>query len=111
MIKNCWNLKRERRSVAKKRAVAVRNDRVCLFQLCANGLQVLKGTFKLLRTLSVYAGAPDTLVLEDRGRAERFSITQTTSHPNTVIFNPWIEGKKGDKGPDYDDDGEWVAKV
>mmetsp|Transcript_19990 Transcript_19990/g.46521 ORF Transcript_19990/g.46521 Transcript_19990/m.46521 type:complete len:315 (-) Transcript_19990:60-1004(-) len=53
----------------------------------------------------VYKAAPATLVLEDRGLSEALEITQTESYPNTVVFNPWIEGKKGDKGPDYDDDG------
>ena len=28
-----------------------------------------------------------------------------SAYPDTVIFNPWMEGKKGDKGPDFDDNG------
>ena len=24
---------------------------------------------------------------------------------NTVVFNPWVDGKRGSKGPDFDDDG------
>merc|ERR1719503_468552 len=53
----------------------------------------------------IYQGAPPTLTLEDQGGGVRYIFTQSDKHPETVIFNPWIEGKKGDKGPDYDDDG------
>jgi len=53
----------------------------------------------------IYSGAPKTTVLHDEGCGIKYIITQTEAHTNTVVFNPWIEGKKGDKGPDYDDDG------
>ena len=29
----------------------------------------------------------------------------SNSFINTVVWNPWVEGKKGSKGPDFDDDG------
>jgi len=35
----------------------------------------------------------------------RTNVQQSGSWPQWVVFNPWIEGKKGDKGPDFDDDG------
>lgn len=46
-----------------------------------------------------------SLRLIDRNIGDVLEIIKSTSWPNWVIFNPWIEGKKGAKGPDFDDDG------
>jgi len=53
----------------------------------------------------IYKASPSTVVLQDRGIGTRFTVTHTKSYIDTVVFNPWEEGKKGDKGPDFDDDG------
>lgn len=39
------------------------------------------------------------------GRVIKTSVEQSASWPQWVVFNPWVEGKRGDKGPDFDDDG------
>jgi len=33
------------------------------------------------------------------------ALTKSSSWNDWVIFNPWKDGKKGSKGPDFDDDG------
>lgn len=38
-------------------------------------------------------------------QAHAYTLELSGSWPDVVIFNPWLEGKKGDKGPDFDDDG------
>lgn len=43
--------------------------------------------------------------LTDEGAGLRYEIEHSSSWPDTVIFNPWENGKRGDKGPDFDDDG------
>jgi glucose-6-phosphate 1-epimerase len=56
----------------------------------------------------VFKHADDTslsLQLIDRNIGDVLEITKSASWPNWVVFNPWIEGKKGEKGPDFDDDG------
>lgn len=47
-------------------------------------------------------GGQRSLVLE--AGDETYTIEQT-GFPDTVVFNPWIADKKGEKGPDFDDDG------
>ena len=39
------------------------------------------------------------------GGAGRLIAVKHPGWPDTVVFNPWETGKKGNKGPDYDDDG------
>ena len=46
-----------------------------------------------------------SLQLLDRNIGDILDITKSASWPNWVVFNPWIEGKRGEKGPDFDDDG------
>ena len=44
----------------------------------------------------------------ERVRNGQYQVDISMSHhafPDTVVFNPWEEGKKGAKGPDFDDDG------
>lgn len=53
----------------------------------------------------IYKSSPKALNLMDRGSGVRYAVRQTPSFPDTVIYNPWEEGKKGEKGPDFDDDG------
>ena len=37
---------------------------------------------------------------------EVYDLEQTASYRDTVVFNPWVEGKRGPtRGPDFDDDG------
>eukprot|EP00933_Yihiella_yeosuensis_P021592 TRINITY_DN17063_c0_g1_i1.p1 TRINITY_DN17063_c0_g1~~TRINITY_DN17063_c0_g1_i1.p1 ORF type:complete len:307 (-),score=55.54 TRINITY_DN17063_c0_g1_i1:134-1054(-) len=53
----------------------------------------------------IYKNTPNTVTLDDSGSASSFKISQSPSWRDTVVFNPWEEGKKGEKGPDFDDDG------
>jgi glucose-6-phosphate 1-epimerase len=46
-----------------------------------------------------------TLVWDEAGREGVLTVQQSSSWTDTVVFNPWETGKKGDKGPDFDDDG------
>ena len=48
-----------------------------------------------------------TLVLIDNNddRDEVLVFEKSIEWPDYVIFNPWIEGKKDSKGPDFDNDG------
>ena len=45
------------------------------------------------------------LHLIDRNNGDVLEIKRSPSWTNWVIFNPWIEGKKGAKAPDFDDEG------
>jgi len=51
----------------------------------------------------IYKNSPKTLYLKEGSSV--YQIEQSASFPDTVVFNPWEEGKKGDKHPDFDDDG------
>jgi D-hexose-6-phosphate mutarotase len=46
-----------------------------------------------------------TLNFIDYNSGDIIEISRSSSWPNWVVFNPWIDGKKGEKGPDFDDDG------
>ncbi|KAJ1451615.1 galactose mutarotase-like domain-containing protein [Pelagophyceae sp. CCMP2097] len=48
------------------------------------------------------AGARSPLMLTDE--AEAYDISQA-GFRDTIVFNPWLEGKKGQRGPDFDDVG------
>lgn len=50
----------------------------------------------------IYKGPSKRTVLAGGGL--EYAIEQA-AWPDTVVFNPWETGKKGDKGPDFDDDG------
>lgn len=48
----------------------------------------------------------DTLSFVDNGMERReYLVEKSSSWPNWVVFNPWEAGKRGSKGPDFDDDG------
>eukprot|EP00662_Eupelagonemidae_sp_cell21_P034478 gene34479-19949_t len=51
----------------------------------------------------VYHDTPRELVLVNKEARTRYAISQA-GFADTVVFNPWEEGKKGEKGPDFDDD-------
>ena len=60
------------------------------------------------------AGFVDRIYHETRGRpltltvagGEVYDLEQTATYRDTVVFNPWVEGKRGPtRGPDFDDDG------
>ncbi|KAH8093548.1 glucose-6-phosphate 1-epimerase [Aureococcus anophagefferens] len=60
------------------------------------------------------AGFVDRIYHETRGRpltltvagGEIYDLEQTATYRDTVVFNPWVEGKRGPtRGPDFDDDG------
>jgi len=53
----------------------------------------------------IYRKAGATTVLADAAAGLQYTVAHTASWPDTVIFNPWETGKKGDKGHDFDDDG------
>lgn len=53
------------------------------------------------RTLEVGAGLDPAAPLETCA----YVLHQGAEWSNTVVFNPWREGKRGDRGPDFDDDG------
>lgn len=53
----------------------------------------------------IYVDSPQQLSLLDWGKGEQCILRHTDSFPDTVVFNPWEESKRGDKGPDFDDDG------
>jgi glucose-6-phosphate 1-epimerase len=48
---------------------------------------------------------PPAVVFTDNGTKKRIEIDKSDSWKHWVVFNPWEEGKKGAKGPDFDDDG------
>jgi len=54
----------------------------------------------------IYKGVVGSLRLERArgGEGPSFALS-STGYGDTVVFNPWNVGKKGDKGPDFDDDG------
>jgi glucose-6-phosphate 1-epimerase len=45
------------------------------------------------------------LVLRDSSTKSIYHLLHSVSYNETVVFNPWIEGKKGPAHPDFDDDG------
>ncbi|KAJ8612257.1 hypothetical protein CTAYLR_002901 [Chrysophaeum taylorii] len=49
-------------------------------------------------------GERSPLTLQHAASGETYSIAQS-GFPDTIVFNPWVAGKKGTKGPDFDDDG------
>jgi len=51
------------------------------------------------------AGHDPVLHWDESGAAAALTVTQSTNWTDTVVFNPWEKGKKGAKGPDFDDDG------
>jgi len=53
----------------------------------------------------IYKNAPNLVVLKDNNTNIAMNIIKSNSWGDYVIFNPWVEGKKGIKGPDFDDDG------
>eukprot|EP00442_Polarella_glacialis_P028879 CAMPEP_0115164728 /NCGR_PEP_ID=MMETSP0227-20121206/73193_1 /TAXON_ID=89957 /ORGANISM="Polarella glacialis, Strain CCMP 1383" /LENGTH=228 /DNA_ID=CAMNT_0002577111 /DNA_START=214 /DNA_END=900 /DNA_ORIENTATION=+ len=53
----------------------------------------------------IYKHSPKSLRLLDEGAGVSITIEQSDSWTDTVVFNPWEDGKKGDKGLDFDDDG------
>lgn len=49
-------------------------------------------------------GGGSQLLRVQCGDGPSFNLSQTGFN-DTVVFNPWDVGKKGDRGPDFDDDG------
>jgi glucose-6-phosphate 1-epimerase len=76
----------------------------------AAGTRLNGGKYFVDRIYSKAGRAGDsTLRLVDESstaeEARVTSVVQSASWPEWVVFNPWVEGKRGDKGPDFDDDG------
>lgn len=46
-----------------------------------------------------------SLIDNNKDSSCKLNLNISNSFINTVVWNPWIEGKKGSKGPDFDDDG------
>lgn len=57
-------------------------------------------------TLPCEEDSRDRLVLTDRNSSVGAVVVEkSASWPNWVVFNPWEAGKRGTRGPDFDDDG------
>lgn len=70
----------------------------------ASQLEVMEGKYFIDRIYK-NAEAANCLELIDHGAGLITKVEKSSSWPNWVVFNPWVEGKKGDRGPDFDDDG------
>jgi glucose-6-phosphate 1-epimerase len=64
-----------------------------------------EGKYFVDRIYQPPAGNPCPLTLIDSSSNRQFRVEKSLSWPEWVVFNPWIEGKKGSLGPDFDDDG------
>ena len=68
-------------------------------------LALSNGQYFLDRVYQPPPGTPCPLTLTDTGAERVFVVEKSASWPEWVLFNPWREGKRGPKGPDFDDDG------
>lgn len=49
--------------------------------------------------------SPTKLTIIDDSTGSEYQLLFSRSYLNTVVFNPWINGKRGHQHPDFDDDG------
>ncbi len=52
----------------------------------------------------IYKNAPSVVLVVDEGSGYTYEITKSDSFVDYVVFNPWVEGKKGPKHYDFDDE-------
>ena len=53
----------------------------------------------------IYRKAGAATAMVDRGAGTHYDIEHSATWPDAVVFNPWESGKRGERGPDFDDDG------
>ena len=53
----------------------------------------------------IYTNAPSQVSLVHNTTGALINIEKSPSFTDFVVFNPWKEGKRGSKGPDFDDEG------
>ena len=72
----------------------------------ATGATAVGDEYFIDRIFILPEGSRDRLVLTDRNSSVgNIIVDKSTSWPNWVVFNPWEAGKRGTRGPDFDDDG------